>query len=147
MRDSQFMTAAEKERVLRNWESFLKSGLKWDRFTPLLYHHLMQHCSFIAHYDRAGFYSTYFADGDGKAQFLSQFDPRNAGPDGIPPSTEYGASWWCTGDYEDVNRRMISVAATYIPMLLLEAEAEQRTSDLAKARALLVRHGYEMKIT
>lgn len=146
MQDSQFMSAVEKERVLKDWERFLTSGLKWEKFTKALYHHLIQHCSFIAHYDRAGFFSTYFESGDGKADFLSQFDPRSAGPDGIPPSVEYDGTWWCKGDYEDINRRMLSIAATHIPMLLLEAEAQQRDSDLVKARALLARHGYKMGI-
>lgn len=146
MKDSQFMTAAKKERVLRDWESFLKSGMRWNKFTKDLYHHLVQNCSFIALYDRNGFFATYFESGDGKACFLSQFDQRNAGPDGIPPSVGYGETWWCKGDYEDINRKMVSLATPYIPMLLLEAESEQRASDLAKARVLLIRHGYNIEI-
>ena len=144
MKDSQFQTAAEKERVLRDWESFLKSGLKQGKFTKLLYRHLEQHCSFIAHFDRAGFFAIYFTSGDGKARFLSQFDQRNAKADGIPPGWEYGDTWWCRGDYEDINRRMVSIATPYIPMLLLEAQAEQKDSDVAKARALLARHGISL---
>ena len=144
MKDSPFMTAAEKERVLRDWESFLKSGLGWDKFTKALYHHLIQHCSFIAHYDRQGFYSTYFMSGDDKAHFLSQFDHHKAELDDIPPSVEYGDTWWGKGDYEDINKRMISIATTYSPMLLLEAESEQRDSDLTQARKLLERHGVKL---
>lgn len=141
MKDSPFMTAAQKERVLRHWEAFLKSGLKTDMFTRALYEHLIQHCSFIAHYDRGGFYNTYFTTGDGKALFLSQFDQRKAGPEGIPRSVECGGMWWCKGDYEDINRQMVSIASTHIPMLRLEAESQQRDRDLAQARQLLEKHG------
>lgn len=144
MQDVQFMTAAEKEKVLRDWERFLKSGLSWDNFTKDLYNHLTQHCSFIAHYDRAGFFATYFESGDGKSNFLSQFDQHNAGANGIPDSVEYWGTWWCGGDYEDINREMISIATNYIPQLLLGAVDEQRDSDLAQARMLLERHGYTL---
>lgn len=144
MQDSRFMTAKEKELVLRVWERFLKSGLQEDKFTKSLYNHLIQHCNFIAHYDRAGFYNTYFADGDGKAFFLSQFDARNIQPGDFLPSREYGMEWR-TGGYEDVNRAMVEVATTYIPLLLTEARIEQRDIDVAKASALLKRHGMEVK--
>ena len=58
--DTNFMTAKEKAQVLRQWERFLKGGCQAKDFTEALYHHLMQHCMFIAHYDRGGFYATYF---------------------------------------------------------------------------------------
>jgi hypothetical protein len=32
-KDVQFMTAREKELVLKNWETFLKHGLKKQHFT------------------------------------------------------------------------------------------------------------------
>lgn len=144
MQDSKYMTAIEKEKVLKAWERFLKSGLAQDKFTKDLYTHLMQHCSFIAHYDRAGFYATYFADGNGKVQFLRQFDQRGLQPGDFPPSIEYGMSW-CYGDYEDINKAMVEVATAYIPVLLERARAEQKDSDVARASALLKRHGMEIK--
>jgi hypothetical protein len=48
--DVRFMSAAQKTTVLRAWIRFLKSGLRCDQFTKALYDHLIQHCSFIAHY-------------------------------------------------------------------------------------------------
>lgn len=146
MQDTKYMTAAEKEKVLRAWELFLKSGLSQDKFTESLYNHLIQHCSFIAHYNRGGFYSTYFADRDGKAKFLSQFDCRIKGRHGNPPSVEYGDLFdWCSGDYADINKAMVEVAATYIPALLEGAEAEQKAKDIAIASALLAKYGMEIK--
>jgi hypothetical protein len=58
--DEPFMSAKEKEVVLNAWTRFLKNGCKFQDFTDALYRHLTLHCSFIAHYDRLGFYEFYF---------------------------------------------------------------------------------------
>ena len=104
----RFQTAQEREFVFRDWTHFLGplalddpgAGL-WHAFTQRLYHHLMQHCSYIAHYNRAGFYETYFADPEDTSKFLQQFD----GDKGYL-SYEYGADYWLRGDYEDINRAL-----------------------------------------
>lgn len=144
MQDTKFMSAAEKERVLKQWERFLKGGLKWEQFNKALYEHLILHCSFIAHYNRAGFYSTYFESGDGIAAFLSQFDRRNADFTGCPVSVEYGMTDWAKGDYEDINKAMIETATKYIPELLREAKLRQENADIAQAKALLAKHGINL---
>lgn len=48
--DERFMSADEKRKVLRAWIRFLRNGCQKTQFTHDLYHHLIQHCSFIAHY-------------------------------------------------------------------------------------------------
>jgi len=144
LKDTKFMSAQEKERVLRQWEQFLKSGLAREKFTKALYEHLHLHCSFIAHYDIHGFYATYFESGDDIATFLSQFDERNAEFSGIPRSVEYGMTYWATGDYEDINRAMIKVASKYIPALLEQARLSQRKHDILQAETLLTKHGIKL---
>lgn len=135
MKDCQFMTAVEKTKVLRQWELFLKNNLAREKFTQLLYHHLIQHCSFIAHYNLDGFYSEYFRRGKDRALFPSQFDNRK----GIPQSVEYGATYWYTSpDYNDIN------SAKYIPGLTANAAEAQKLSDIAEAEKLL--HKYGMKV-
>jgi len=135
LKDVQFMSAAEKRKVLKQWELFLKYGLQDKHFSKSLYHHLMQHCSFIAHYDKNGFYATYFLHGDDTRRFLSQFDIRNAqlDPEGdiavMPRSVEYGSTQWYTHDYDDINRAMIKVAARYVPALM-GAAGEKALSNL-----------------
>ena len=142
MHDTKFMTAKEKLKVLRGWEAFLQSGLKKDKFTKALYHHLMQHCEFIAHYDIHGFYSTYFESGDDTVQFLSQFDNRQ----GMPRSVEYGGTGWLTnGDYYDINIMMVRIAGKYIPALLEAARTSQKNHDLDLASALLAKHGKQIQ--
>ena len=138
LHDSQFMPAAEKSKVLKQWEIFLRSGLDKHRFTKLLYHHLIQHCSFIAHYDIHGFYGTYFESGDDTIHFLSQFDTRK----GKPESIEYGrcACWLTEEEYCDINIEMCRIAWRYIPVLELKAKNDQRHADLAHAEVLLKKH-------
>jgi hypothetical protein len=135
-RDSPFMSARDKALVLKAWVRFLKSGLRYAYFTKLLYHHLMQHCSFIAHYDRYGFFTTYFEQGEDAARFLSQFDAR-----GECRSVEYGGGYWISGEYEDINRAMVEEGKAYIPSLIDRVHADQREADIATARALLRKHG------
>lgn len=144
--DVRFMSAREKAQVLRQWETFLKYGCKWEHFGKALYNHLIQHCSFIAHYDRAGFYGTYFHNGEDTARFMKQFDAREADGCGVPRSVEYGGTWWVNGDYEDINKAMIEVAGKYIPGLVATAEESQRNADVLRARALLAKHGLIMSI-
>jgi len=48
--NERFMSADEKRKVLRAWIRFLRNGCQKTQFTQDLYHHLIQHCSFIAHY-------------------------------------------------------------------------------------------------
>jgi hypothetical protein len=130
------MSAAQKATILRAWVRFLKSGLRFDQFTKALYDHLIQHCGFIAHYDRAGFYSYYFEAGDSTARFLLQFDSR-----GSCASVEYGGQYWLSGDYDDINRAMIAEGGAFIPSLLDTARRKQEAADIATATALLAKHG------
>ena len=143
-KDVEFMTAKEKELVVKRWETFLKGGCQRKNFTKALYNHLIQHCSFIAHYDIDGFFGTYFENGEDKAHFLKQFDNRN----GIPKSVEYGMIYWYTAsDYSDINSEMCRVASKYIPQLTASAEAQQRDADIAKASALFGKHGISFGYT
>src|SRR5713101_6462496 len=136
---AQFLSAREKALVLKAWVRFLMNGLRWEDFSDRLYTHLSLHCSFIAHYNRAGFYATYFENGEDTKRFLSQFDKR-----GECRSVEYGASWWLGGDYEDVNEAMIEEASRYIPSLLEQASAKAKI-DLAEAQRLAARHGFKIQ--
>jgi hypothetical protein len=46
--DAEFMTAQEKHALLKQWEVFLKNGLKKAHFSKRIYDHLHLHCGFIA---------------------------------------------------------------------------------------------------
>ena len=144
LQDTKFMSAEEKRKVLRQWRLFLKSGLSKDKFTKALYNHLIMHCSFIAHYNRQGFYATYFEEGEDTVCFLSQFDNRN----GIPKSVEYRmTSWYTDPDYNDINSEMCRIASNYAPALIAKARNSQRDKDILRARALLAKHGLQASIS
>lgn len=150
MQDTKFMTAKEKELVLKIWKRFLANTLRWEDFTEELYRHLINHCSFIAHYDKMGFYATYFESGDQVAKFLSQFDARNNDPiDGVPLSVEYGMTYWAADKHDngfaDLNQAMIKAAVPYIDDLLQKAQAAQRAADVQEAKRLLAKHGITLK--
>jgi len=144
--DSPFMSAAEKRRVLRQWRRFLQTlardsgdgGRPFQAFGQALYDHLIQHCSFIAHYNRLGFFEHYFEHGDDTLRFLRQFD-RRTNPDGL--STEYGWCCWLSDDYRDINEAMRDVATELAPAIAATATARQSEYDLALARQLAAKHG------
>jgi hypothetical protein len=140
-RDVQFMSARDKELVLKTWVRFVRNGLRFEDFSHRLYEHLHLHCSFIAHYNRAGFYSTYFENGEDTVRFLSQFDKRHD-----RRSVEYGGTSWLEGDYGDLAEAMIEESSPYIPKLIEQAQAEQHQADVAEAQRLLAKHGHELRL-
>ena len=137
--DSEFMSAREKALALKAWVRFLKNGLRREDFSDRLYKHLIYHCGFIAHYSRAGYYATYFENGEDTTRFLSQFDKR-----GECRSVEYGGSWF-DGLYEDLRRAMIEEACPYIHTLMEQASGKAKEADLAEARRLAAKHGFEIQ--
>jgi len=135
-KDVQFMSAREKELVLAQWKRFMERGFGFEHFTDRIYKHLTLHCSFIAHFDRNGFYSTYFENPEATIRFLNQFDSDN----GLR-SAEYGSTWWLEGDYADINRAMCEVVDAIKGRLYSELTQKVRGRDLAIASQLLAKHG------
>lgn len=103
--DVEFMTAKEKELVLKNWETFLKHDLQRKHFRKRLYDHLHLHCGFIAHYSRDGFYSTYFEAGEDTQRFFEHF-----------------CNHTTTMDYNDLNTAMQEVYSKYRSIILKQTE-------------------------
>jgi len=120
--DVEFMTAREKELVLKNWRTFLQHGLKKEHFTKRLYEHLHLHCGFIAHYNIHGFYSTYFEAGQDTERFFEHFCGYTA--------ANYGAN--C--DYDDVNTAMRQVYEEFKVEIMSRAQVDITSSlDLLDA--------------
>ena len=132
--DAEFMSAQQKEKVMKQWICFLESNLQQRFFLPELYQHIYMRSNLIAHFDRKRFYERYFTSGDGKIEFLEHFDE------------EKKASAWIADprrarDYDDLNAAMIEGARKYLPVLYASAIAEQRDADLELVERLLNRHG------
>ncbi len=103
--DVRFMTARQKDQVLKNWQTFLRHGLQQQHFTKRLYEHLHLHCGFIAHYNLHGFYATYFEAGQDTERFFDAFCAHRAG-----------------ADYEDLNTAMREEYATRRDRITSQAE-------------------------
>ena len=127
--DEKFMTAREKRRVLRAWRRFIRSGFEWEKFTEATYHHVIQHCSFIAHYDRGGFWDFYFnSDPKHLVRFLNQFG-------GDKRSAEYGWTWWLKGPTgADLNQAMCREMEVIYPALVQVLDGLSRQYQAAMAR-------------
>jgi hypothetical protein len=136
--DTKFMSSGEKRRVLGHWVKFLKSGFTPNSFTQDLYAHLINHASFIAHFDRRGFHQVYFADPSATQRFLDQFD-RDKGC----RSVEYGDTGWINdADYRDINGAMVDAATERMSGLRRvthEREISKGRIELAMAEANLNR--------
>jgi hypothetical protein len=140
--DEQFVSAAEKQLVLNAWITFLRHGCRREHFSERLYHHLSLHCSFIAHFNRHGFYEFYFSiPGDHTYRFLDQFDPGKAGM-----AAELGELYWlmdrATGS--DLNHGMREVSGPYMARLRYQFTEAERQSDLAAASLLAAKYGLRL---
>ncbi len=140
MKDTQYMTGKEKEMVLKQWITFIKNGFKFEHFTDRLYKHLTLHCSFIAHFDRVGFFNTYFIKPERKRKFIGQFDT-----DKGMISIEYGDNYWLWGDYDDLNLAMCSAMEQCKESIYKESLAEERSRDITEAQSLLLKWGIKFK--
>ncbi len=137
--DEKFMSATEKTTVLRAWIRFLDNGCKKNQFTKALYDHLIQHCSFIAHYDRHGFYNVYFERLTPEIfRFFDQFDPQKPGV-----SAEYGTTHWLSAHNTgaDLNVAMREAAGSYLDGLRRHFAEIQRQAEIAQVSRLLAKHG------
>jgi hypothetical protein len=140
MKDAKFMSAKEKESVLSQWIRFTKNGFRREDFTESLYKHLSLHCAFIAHYNREGFFATYFERPETTAQFLSQFDKTKG-----CKSIEYGGMYWVRyPDFEDLNSAMCDATEPFKSRVYDECKLKERISDIRQAKALLLKHGIEL---
>jgi hypothetical protein len=131
--DVEFMTAREKAQVFKDWERFIESGFERRHFTGRLYKHLTLHCSFIAHYDIAGFYDVYFGEKRNTDRFIDQFTS------GI--NAEYGMDYWLKGTHEDINNAMCEVMRKYSPDVKKKLAREIEKEDIIIAMELLAKHG------
>jgi hypothetical protein len=127
------MSAEEKEKVLKDWQRFIESDFNKARFTKPLYNHLIQHCSFIAHYNQAGFYDTYFEDPEDTMKFIKQFD-REQGC----ISVEYGMKYWLNAeDYADVNNAMVETMEPYKCEIYPRLRQKAKEKKLAQIKGLM----------
>lgn len=137
--EERFLSAAQKRKILEAWKCFLKSGCGKTQFTADLYDHLSQHCSFIAHFDRHGFYAFYFERITPELfRFFDQFDPALPGL-----SAEYNTTHWLSehNTGADLNDAMRETAGPYLDALRQRFEEDRRQGEINAANKILSRYG------
>ena len=131
MIDSQFMTAREKEKVLKQWISFIENDFRKEKFSTRLYNHLHLHCAFIAHYDKDRFYSTVFVNPQDIIVFLKHFNKE--------------ASWVKMLPYVDINSAMVDIADLHRERITNACLKSIKEKELDFALSLLAKHGISYK--
>lgn len=140
-KDVKFMTAIEKERVVKQFNNFVKHLIKdfgdddkcFKAFTKGLYEHLHLHCGFIAHYDRHGFYHTYFGGQniDDLNNFMNHF---------INEEGKVELHDWCAHDYDDINSEMAAILINNSKELIEKFGRQTEQDDRETIRLLMKKH-------
>jgi hypothetical protein len=126
------MPAEEKEKALRDWKKFIEHDFDLKYFTERLYKHISLHCEFIAHFNRHGFYDSYFANPESTIKFLHQFD-RDFGC----VSVEYGSTRWLSSeDYADINTAMVGALEPYKSNIYPRLKQKAKERKLAEIERL-----------
>ena len=108
--DEQFMTAADKEEVLADWNTFIHSGFRREHFTDKLYKHLTVHCGLSARVNINEFWANYFNSVAAPlATFFNQFG-------GTKVSAESRWLDWRGGNAGDLKEAMIALAEDFWPV-------------------------------
>lgn len=126
----QFMTAEEKEKVVKAMKSFLKSDFSKTTFTDRLYKHLTLHCGFIAHFNIHGYFDTYFTSPEGKVRWANMLCNER----------------FCHEDYRDINAVLIDMVDAKMKETIADLNKQAMERDLAQATALLQRHGFQRQV-
>jgi len=123
LKDSKFMTAEQKKRVLQQWERFIEGGFSFHLFTDAIYQHLNLHCGFIAHYNRLGFYSMYW--NDDFTTFARQTDMILRPVPGVFVNWEqFLVSFQCWHEWAGMGTTMLHALKSYLTSTLKELENE-----------------------
>lgn len=149
--DVQFMTAAEKAGVARDFELFVVARLMMDHsqlqetdygslfkpFTKRLYDHHSLHLGFIAHFNRSGFFGAQYEQTEDFLRNIQTF-ARGEG--------HMGYSFLYT-DYGDLNAVIQKVAQHYLPAveaLALSEQQKEHASRVEAAKRLLEAEGMKV---
>lgn len=116
MKNSEFMTIEEKERVIKHFKKFVSGGFKELDFTKALYDHFHLHCGFIAHYNKDGFYQARFGNHKGFVQTIVQ----------LSEAHRHGGQ-----DYRDVNKALSDTLASF------DAASIIKKGDLSEVQRIL----------
>lgn len=129
--DARYFTAEQKAKAFKCFERVLRTR-DIDKMDKNLYHHLIQHCGFSAHYDIHGFKAHY--SGQNFRAFVERFD-RNS-------RLFQGWNHWVNLEgYEDINNDMVDLATAVAPRIYSELDAAEKAAEVELCKALAAKHG------
>lgn len=130
-KSAEFMSAEEKEKVLKAWKQFLAHDFSERFFTERLYKHLTLHCYFIAHFSKDRFYHYYFKNPEETIKLIKQFDKKYN-----YISVEYGVNYWIKGDFQDLNLAMCEEVSRCEKLLYSKLHAAIKIETRAEIQRL-----------
>ena len=133
--DTEFMSAADKAKVFRQWCNFLKKNLDRRCFSKALYLHLSLHCDFIAHTNLDGFWDYYFSEDREVTtlQFLDHF--------GVGGITGF---WFRDERYIDLNQVMVAEMACHLLRLQRDVRERYQSRRTRQLELLAYELGYDL---
>lgn len=136
---SQFMptqwdTSQDKCDFADKLSRFIERGFPSTMWTKSLYHRLSNMFGHIAHYDKQGFWDTWFADTPLQAQFLEN----------MLEHTAYGDPTWTWSDVEQALQRWLQ-ATELAQKLQVKAMEERKEIEMILLRTLAAK--YNMEVT
>ena len=135
--DTEFMTAKEKTMVYKTWVRFIDLLADGDiinaekAFSNRLYTHLMQNCGYIAHYDKNGFWHTYFEGYVNVDSFFKNWENDYKG--------------WMN-DYSDINKAMQEYVAPKIKDIIALQYSKERKDAILQAKHAVKQYGLTAEI-
>ena len=127
LKDSEFMSAEQKKKMLRQWDRFIERAFGFELFTNTIYQHLNLHCGFIAHYNRSGFYSTYW-NGDFIAFARKTSMLIRPVPTVFFNWERFLSSFRCWGEWAPMGASMLHALKSHLVSTLKEMEREVKDS-------------------
>ena len=144
LEDSKFMSAEQKKKMLRQWDRFIEKGFSFPLFTDAIYQHLNLHCGFIAHYNRSGFYSTYW-NGDFVTLALKTGMLLRPVPTVFFNWERFLSSFRCWGEWAGMNASMLHALKSHLTSTIKELEREVKEAFRHDLERLYPLHMEERK--
>jgi hypothetical protein len=130
--------------MLRQWDRFIEKGFSFHLFTDAIYQHLNLHCGFIAHYNRSGFYSTYW-NGDFVTLALKTGMLLRPVPTVFLNWERFLSSFRCWGEWAGMNASMLHALKSHLTSTLKELEREVKEAFRHDLERLYPLHVEERK--
>lgn len=116
-------TAAEKERIYRDWVRFISGGFQRSQFHKDLYLFLINHHGDIAHYSIEGYYSDYFSSPERVMEFIQWFSQQTQQYSRWGSSSINTYAW---GDLRDAMQEALNQCASQVGPSLIDARRNRQ---------------------